>query len=385
MSSNDFKPEVWTTSSNEAVKISLVNSAEDKATQFPPNFTYPIYGEDESIFGYKDLVIHLVFDSLTFKPFVNAKYSGKLDNSEDVVEILSSFLPPNDFVTKDEEKWRDICEKEEAAFKLPSDKYKVKEYTDVNSHEFIVYKCNVKEDPMLLKLHRRIQIFSLMFIEGASYIDEDEPHWEMFWLFNKKTKNCLGYATTYKYWNYGGHKSFDSESFERQYKARISQFLILPPYQGNGHGAKLYKTIYDLWEHDKSIVEVTVEDPNESFDDLRDCNDLSMLKESGFFKALEQKVCNNDPIILEWLNEKREEFKLEKRQFERCIEMILLFMGKTDQYTFYVKRRLYLKNFEALHDIPSTEDKIAAIKNSFSSLTEDYERIIKKCTFSRKS
>lgn len=83
----DLRPETWTVSSNEALNLSLVD--ENGAVNFKPTFTYPIYGDSEQIFGYKNLQIFLAFDSITFKPFVNVKYDAKLNNEiEDVQKLL---------------------------------------------------------------------------------------------------------------------------------------------------------------------------------------------------------------------------------------------------------------------------------------------------------
>ena len=384
MSAEDFKPGTWTSSSNDALKISIVNHLEDKAVQFRPNFTYPLYGDKETIFGFKDLTLHLVFDSVTFKPFINAKYSTAMKDHDDILKILADKLPKEDFVVKDESEWREICEDEYKTYKLPEEKYKIGEYSIGDKNKFAIYKVKLSEDPNLLKLHRRIQILSLFFIEGASYIDPEEPHWDIYWLFNTETKECIGYATAYKYWYYGGHSNFDSENYKRQYRSKISQFLILPPYQGKGHGRKLYSHIYDTWKTDTSVIELTVEDPNESFDDLRDINDLMMLHKEGFFTSFRNILQNTNNQASVWLEDQRKHFKLEKRQFDRCIEMILLYLENTEQYNYFTKKRLYLKNFEALNNIPDNDGKIEAINNSFNLLTDDYHRILDKFTSVKK-
>ncbi len=41
--------------------------------------------------------------------------------------------------------------------------------------------------------------------------------------------------------------------------------------------AQLYSTVYATLLADKKVSQITVEDPNESFDDLRDRCDLTML------------------------------------------------------------------------------------------------------------
>ena len=76
-----------------------------------------------------------------------------------------------------------------------------------------------------------------------------------------------------------------------------SQFVILPPYQRQGHGctclpspekavptqpsnqfpAALYNAIYQRVVSQDHVSELTVEDPAEAFEDLRDRNDLKML------------------------------------------------------------------------------------------------------------
>ena len=71
-----------------------------------------------------------------------------------------------------------------------------------------------------------------------------------------------------------------------------SQFVILPPYQQQGHGckyrlfnhihslsiaAKLYSTLFSTVQTRPEVAELTVEDPAEAFEDLRDRNDLRFL------------------------------------------------------------------------------------------------------------
>lgn len=265
MDLSNFKPEVWTTSSNSALKVSLVGK--DGAVQFTPTFTYPIFGESEQIFGYKDLTIHLAFDSVTFKPFVNVKYSSKLDTdeTEDVEKKLLDVLPKDDdVIVKDEVKWVDSFEAEQSGgYSLPPDKYEIEEY-EIDGENYAVFKTNLTKSKDLKKLHRRVQIFSLLFIEAASYIDEDDSNWDVFWLFNKTTKQCIGYVTAYMYWNYANASQFDRDNYTKHFRGKISQFLIFPPYQGKGHGSKLYQAIFSHWLNATNVIELTVEDPNES-------------------------------------------------------------------------------------------------------------------------
>ncbi|CCE62718.1 hypothetical protein TPHA_0D00750 [Tetrapisispora phaffii CBS 4417] len=368
MSINDFKPEVWTSSSNGALKVSLVT---ENAVTFSPQFTYPIYGDSEQIFGYKDLTIHLVFDAITLKPFVNVKYSQKLDEDADDIEAkLLEFLPKDDIIIKDEAKWISAFEKERIEYALPPDKFKISEYK-IENDEYVVYKVPLGNE-QTKKMHLRIQILSLLYIEAASYIEADDPNWEIVWSFNKNTKECAGYVTTYRYWKYKGGKNFD-ENDNLKYRGKISQFLVLPPYQGKGHGSKIYSAIYNNWLTDSTIAELTVEDPNESFDDLRDRCDLTTLYESGVFESIPEAF----PIDETWIDETQQKFKVEKRQFNRLVEMMML---KTEHksYGLQVKKRLYIKNYDALVDMEDQEKK-DALEKSFLMLDEDYKRILSAC------
>lgn len=188
MSASDFKPETWTSNANEALKISIVD---ENAIQFSPLFTYPIYGDSEKIYGYKDLVIHLAFDSIAFKPYVNVKYSSKL-NDDDIINVeekLLSFLPKDDVIVKDEAKWVDCFTEEQTNYNLSEGFHKVSEYS-LNGEEFTVYKTGLLDD-FAKRMHRRVQIFSIIFIEAANYIDENDPNWDIFGSLTRKQNNWL--------------------------------------------------------------------------------------------------------------------------------------------------------------------------------------------------
>ena len=99
------------------------------------------------------------------------------------------------------------------------------------------------------------------------------------------TYHFIGYVSVYPFWCY-----LD------QIRLRLSQFVILPPYQQQGHGctfpfpytadrpAKLYSTLYQHVLTRPEVAELTVEDPAEAFEDLRDRNDLLYLIKQGIME-----------------------------------------------------------------------------------------------------
>jgi len=91
-----------------------------------------------------------------------------------------------------------------------------------------MYYCDFSVDGFL-EYNNRLQILLLFFINGASFIEEDH-NWRIYLLYKKEggVHILVGFTTIY--------------AFFREIKTcryRISQFLILPPYQRKGLGMHL--------------------------------------------------------------------------------------------------------------------------------------------------
>lgn len=112
-------------------------------------------------------------------------------------------------------------------------------------------------------LSARIQPLLLMFIDGASIIDGEDLKWQVKALY--KDSSLVGYATCYPFLFY-----------PEGVRLRISQFFILPPFQRQGLGSKLYSEIINAATADETISQITVEDPSIVFSDFRLLNDLSL-------------------------------------------------------------------------------------------------------------
>lgn len=107
------------------------------------------------------------------------------------------------------------------------------------------------------------------------------------------------------------------------------------------------------------VAELTVEDPAEAFEDLRDRNDLRFLVKEGIEK---------DPMLyvdigkgkrgsrVEWEQAIRKKYKIAQRQFDRLLEMLLFRQldkrnpDKVKAYRLHVKARLYRFNYVSLPD-----------------------------------
>ncbi|KAG8217275.1 acyl-CoA N-acyltransferase [Butyriboletus roseoflavus] len=385
----------WTVDSNEALVLSLVRAQQDKQAfednesfkGFHPTFTYPIYGEDEKIYGYQDLVIDLRFASGSLAHFLSVRYAGKLPASstvDDVEGILSSFIPPG--YETEEDAFLARVEKDATSFR-PIGKC-IHSYTRPASSassgksnvEYEVYHATF-EDSGFREYHRKMQIFILLYVEAGSYINEDEDGWEFVMLFEKRqrkdgiaTYHFVGYSSLYNFY-----------CFPEKVRLRLSQFVILPPYQRLGHGSELYIAIYNLVLSLPDVSELTVEDPAEAFEDLRDRNDLRMLlaneqfmnegfgahsatashgggrvqKARSHLRSAPKSASGGTkgrgkmgpPVDRAWSGKWRKDLKIAGRQFHRLVEMlIMLRLDPTDvqgarAFRLQVKERLYRFNF----------------------------------------
>ncbi|KAF9448901.1 histone acetyltransferase type B [Macrolepiota fuliginosa MF-IS2] len=418
----------WTADSNEALTLSLVRSKLDKDSlaegksyeDFHPTFTYPIYGDDEKIYGYKDLVIDLRFTSGSLTQYLNVQYSEKLATSstvDDVEGTLAKFIPPGYYT--DEEAFGKCVEEDATTFKPYGEL--IYSYTKpspvkgkgrgvsraARAAKDVVYEVyhTTWDTPGFREYHRKMQLFILLYIEAGSFINEEEDPWEFVVLYEKQkrpgsdvpTYHFVGYSSLYSFYH-----------FPEKTRLRLSQFVILPPYQKQGLGSQLYKAIYQYVLSKPSVAELTVEDPAEAFEDLRDKNDMEMLQShrqfideaygssqsaggrvggigragrSGRGGAAQTKGKLGPPADKVWVEKWRKDLKIAGRQFQRLIEMIILLRldphdaRALKAYRLQVKERLYRFNFEVLVHLDKQE-RLDKLEETFQSVCDDYARIL---------
>ncbi|KDN53357.1 acyl-CoA N-acyltransferase [Tilletiaria anomala UBC 951] len=438
----------WSASSNGATTLRLIGAPGTCDAPFHPDFTYPIFGEAETIYGYQGLSIDLAFASGSLKPIVhvdwkktNENTSAKVDN---VKSTLTRFLPSgtvdedeeeeqgepgeNDVLeAQSKEEMRKLIEEEvqkDAQFRPMGDrvaswfvtqrsvkgKGKKDSWTTTGTsasassggdRNFEVYRCT-KDTQGFLQYLRRFRIFTLFFIEAASYIDEEEPGWEFFILFERVTTkgnsysyHFAGFTSLYRFWTYPDTA-----------RIRLSQFLILPPYQKLSLGTCLYTVVHDhILRRGSSISELTVEDPSEIFDRLRDGADLKRLLSPSALKPPEEATSGASvryeiiaklvkegkmraPLDAAWSESLRKEYKIAPRQWARLLEMILLLLLSATQpgsgtyaqdikaYRLQVKARLYRHNRDVLVQM-SKDERIRKLQETYENLLEhDYADLV---------
>jgi histone acetyltransferase 1 len=181
--------------------------------------------------------------------------------------------------------------------------------------------------PGFRDLHRRMQIFVLLYIEGGSYLDEEDPKWEFVVLFVMPfqgttaaellsvtkgarartpllaTLACTASFTTRTRLAF----VFRSALFCRPIKAAAMEPIStrsltfgslpdprFPNWQVSTPSISVFKVLKDAL--------LPVEDPSETFQDLRDKIDLGVL--------LAQEAVLSLPLDKEWVKETRQAMKL---------------------------------------------------------------------------
>jgi len=307
-------------------------------------------------------------------------------------------------------------------------------------------------DKAIQQMVKRIQILIPLFIEGGTAINLNDPEWSLqrwtvFLLYKKTLEKAtsggppyvfMGYSTVYCYYHYqlatppssprekktptaqpAAHDFqfplSNTGSPEIPNRSRISQFLILPPFHGGGNGSRFYETIFDFYLNAPQTIEITVEDPNEIFDDLRDLCDIKRLRTVPEFMdfriktdvTVRQKgrVPTAKIVDLVSMESLRRKMKIAPRQFFRMVEMQLLsyiptyirksllheqkkgtpaeIKAKEHEYhlwQLFVKQRLYRHNKDTLIQLDRAE-RIDKLDDALNAVEADYGRLLRTADY----
>lgn len=408
--------------------------------EFHPKFTYPIFGEAEQIFGYKGLSIGIQFAAHDGSPHVQISYEQKFPQVKstaalDLNKTLKEFLPASAFQQGFQERLQDDTAAKD--WRPPGDL--VRSYSK-KGRDYEVWAGSLL-DPRVNALVNNIQIFVLFFIEAGSYLNLDEvdwslDRWRVYFVYEKTNPSnpnaspyaFIGYATTYRFYRFTAPRPRPTKTSLAAFpnvetispkqipsRLRISQFLILPPFQSSGHGSQLYQAIYNEAIADPTIPELTVEDPSEEFDRLRDACDWKVLEPQlrsatvqisppapGTTKRF-RKVPTSTLLPVDKLKQIRIGNKIASRQFARQIELFLLSLvpfshratggasltklkiqkhnsKDADDRTYYwwrilLKQRIFRKNKDVLKSM-EMEEMLTKIEDSARGQEDEYEGLL---------
>jgi len=391
---------------NEAIELKLVRNAEeidDDETTFNPEMSHQVYGENESIFGYKDLRIKLFYSAARLTTYLNVSYSTKVKHdgveADDIRSPLLERIPPGFLENLDD--FRSSIDKEDSFVPFGEQIMAFQHDMGEGEKRFEIFKVSSVESlsnpDAFLAYHERLQTFLLWFVDASSFIDVDDPKWTFYFLYEKAMVNGkpiyynIGYSTVYRYY-----------AHPFKLRPRISQFLIHQPWQRKGLGAKLYTTITDDLRKDPDVLDIVVEDPSEAFVLLRDYVDCLACRSLKAFSK--ESLLASDKLTDDMEHEARQLLKINRRQAKRVFEILRLSVinendkqqmkafrlavkGRLNQPYAAEKRKLdkcqkFLKPNELqavmrqMKMAPSEQKEY--LDNCFQELIQDYNKIVRK-------
>lgn len=125
----------------------------------------------------------------------------------------------------------------------------------------------------------------------------------------KGPPSVIGFCTVYKFFAYPD-----------QIRARISQFIIYPPYRRSGVGVRFLRCVYNIIRDTiPNLKDITVEDPNEKFRMIRAINNVTAV----FFSPTLTKLKLNEPKNTDFINELTAVFKFNRNESYVITDLII--------------------------------------------------------------
>ncbi|GFR51971.1 hypothetical protein Agub_g14498 [Astrephomene gubernaculifera] len=134
--------------------------------------------------------------------------------------------------------------------------------------------------PEVKALHARMEPLLLFTIDGANFIDADDPQWELLLPVARAADGgCLVMGLT---------TLFNFYAYPASCRLRVSQVLVLSPWQGLGLGKALLKLSYDLAQA-RGCADLTVEDPTPNLQRVREKLEVEMMRGLDWVRAQAHK------------------------------------------------------------------------------------------------
>ncbi|CAL1528340.1 unnamed protein product [Lymnaea stagnalis] len=359
--------------------------------------THQIFGDSETIFGYRNLNVCLYYTASKLVPYFNVTFSETCSVDQhgvppdNIEKTLSPELPPGYLTNLDSFRCAISKEKNFKPYGQMIDAYTVITKKG-EEKQFEVYYLKI-EEAGFREYHSRLQSFIKFYIDAASYIDVDDEQWDYFLLFERYKDGgevqfaAAGYMTVYNFYAYPS-----------RIRPRISQVLVLPPFQKMGLGSKMIQTFYNMCYCRPEVLDITVEDPSENFQRVRDyvdaknCQNLDSFKPDQLLRGFSHEM----------IHEAQSKLKLSKLQARRVYEILRLKatdQSNKDMYRAYrldVKRRLnipFLRNRRTYQKLEKTlnaeelsqtlgvmknEQKFQYLENAFQEELAAYKHVLER-------
>ncbi|XP_018318956.1 histone acetyltransferase type B catalytic subunit-like [Agrilus planipennis] len=374
----DYDTSAYVCNGFEVTNIYFVYNANDvnePKKVYKPAYCHQVYNANENIFGYKDLQVNIYYNGFCWRPYLEIKYKEKLkDNThygikaDNVMDMLKQWLP-EDMCTDKDEFLKQIAHQKSKLLGDIKKKFDFEINSDIS--KFTVTQITNIE-PEFRTLHDKFERVLVWYIDAANLIDLDDPRWTYFYLYEHKNNIVypIGFCTVYMFFKYPDKN-----------RARISQFFILPSYQRLGLGTKLLEAVYEVFETQENIFDITVEDPSENFRNLRDVMDCKLLSNLPEFS---EDIILQKPFYKAAAEVAGKKFKIYSEQAQRVYEILnLYYAGKSDEKLQEWCRRIIARLTASLKKNtcpPRKKKKLEAIVNQIEKINHsaDNEIILKR-------
>lgn len=319
----------WECVAQDAIRIRLVRDVsgmDDPSGDFAPEYTHQVFGvpgreddEDESgplegagevaegegldqveppvvIHGYKGLRVLLRVNASTLHCWCEMSWEARQTGLRSQVDDVQSILSATAFSRAPLLPSRAAFEATLAycvGFSPHAFGELVEEWeTEGNSagepnQAWATYQVNLSDAPEAVRSwHKRAEPFVMLFIDAASFLDHGDPGWRLhvtFERFRLRGSSRRGFAFA------GLATAYSFYVFPQGKRLRISQVLVLPPFQRRGLASCLLGVHYTGHDETAEITDVTLEAPTEDMQRIRDRVDLERLGEAesrvGFYGA----------------------------------------------------------------------------------------------------
>ncbi|KAJ8973360.1 hypothetical protein NQ317_001405 [Molorchus minor] len=312
-----------------------------KTLHFNPFMAHQVFGENESIFGYRSLSITIYYLHSSSRCYVDVQKSGKLKSNtlkvDDIMQSLDSWLPTG--YTTELKQFEEAVKNEKHDVMFGEvlmdfkDKLECKLFPYKNVHSnYKISLCDVN-DAEFQEYHKRFETFIVWFIDGASYIDLSDERWMLFYVYEefmhpeKKEiyRTPIGYCSVYKFLAYPD-----------KVRARISQFFIMPSHHRRGIGSKLYNVVVDKLRSLPEVIDITVEEPTNVFQKIRDFSDCQ--------KVMQELKDNDIDLVatdIKKIFSHMKKFKIGKKQCQRLYDILRCYHASRMSIMEYSK---YVRN-----------------------------------------
>lgn len=215
----------------------------DCGRSFHPKFTYPFYGSLEKVAVYAGTNIHIIFCSSTMHAFVAVR--SIISDATQESTLLNPILNLMGQYEKDWDRFRQLLE--DNTFE---NSISLSITSKIVFGQLFFLKGDIS-DPIFRAFHSRLQIFLLWYIEGASYLDLSDSKWIVYMVF---VSNNFNNGKKHRFEVAGWVTGYRFLAFPDKIRIRLSQFLVLPPFQFKGIGEALYQSFFATFCLNETLV-----------------------------------------------------------------------------------------------------------------------------------